>query len=172
MKAILFALLLALSAATLFAEPPQIQTTKSSNTTEFNAVAEVKAYYLQLMKSDPCVKQQFEAVAKRSPLWGDVHSSAAEPQVVSWYPRQDEWDVGKGFYRYDQRFLVIQPIEFGRPKWLEYDFAVVSEFRVLHEGKTQIDPKGGERSEFVSNKITIQFLGFRDLNLSPVKESK
>ena len=46
------------------------------------------------------------------------------------------------------------------------------EFRVLHEGTTQLDPKDANGEELLSNKITVQFLGFRSFSLSPSKKSK
>jgi hypothetical protein len=171
MKLTVLALFLASFAATTVAETQPPEATKSSNI-EFNAAAEVKAYYLKLLEGDQRIKRQFESLAKRSPTWGDAHARAAEPQVIAWYPSQDEWSAGQGFHR-DQRFLIIHPTQFARPKWREYDFAVVSEFRVLHDGTTRIDPKDpDEKDVFVSNKITVQFLGFRELKLNPIKLPK
>jgi hypothetical protein len=161
-----------LSASIGFAAPPPIQTTKSSDKQRFDAPAEIKAFYLKLLESDGTIKRQFDALAKQAKLYGDVHFAPGKPQVVDWYPRRDQWNAGKDFH-YDLHFLVIQPLEFGRPKWLESDSAVVSEFHVLHEGTTQIDPKDlNEKEQLLSNKITIQFLGFRTFALSPTKKSQ
>jgi len=167
MKFAALALYLSLFANAMCANSQPIQTTKSANKA-FNAATEVKTFYLKLLDSDSGFIKEFEAQAKNSSLWGDVHSGTAEPQIVAWYPRQDEWN-DEGFSQ-DQHFLVIQPIEFGRQRWLEYDFAVVSEFRVLREGKSRVDPKDRHAiPKFVSNKITIQFLGFREFKSIPSK---
>jgi hypothetical protein len=165
-------LILLLTASLGFAAPPPIQTTKSSDKKRFDAPPEIKAFYLKLLESDATIKQQFDALAKQSKLYGDVHFGPGEPQVVEWYPHRDQWSAGEGFH-YDQHFLVVQPLKFGRPKWLESNSAVVSEFRVLHNGTTRIDPKDPDQKEhLLSNKITIQFLGFRLFALSPSKKPK
>ena len=169
----MFLIFFLLGASISIAAPPPIQTTKSSDKEEFDARAEVKAFYLKLLESDATIKRQFDALAKKSKLYGDVHFGPGEPQVIDWYPRRDKSGVGEDFH-YDQHYLVIQPLEFGRPKWLESDSAVVSEFRVLHDGTERMDPKDprGRDPQLVSNKITIQFLGFRTFTLSQAKESK
>jgi len=165
-------LILLLAGSIGFAAPPPIQTTKSSDKKRFDVPNEVKAFYLKLLESDATIKRQFDAFAKQSKLYGDVHFGPGEPQVVDWYPHRDQWSAGEDFH-YDQHFLVIHPLEFGRSKWLESDSAVVSEFRVLHEGTTQIDPKDpNEKEQLLSNKITVQFLGFRTFTLTPTKTPK
>jgi hypothetical protein len=165
MKQTFLFLLLATSIG--FAAPPPIQTTKSSDKKRFDAAAEVKAFYLKLLEDNPVVKRQFDALAKKSELYGDAHFGPGEPQVVEWYPHRDQWRAGEDFH-YDQHFLVVQSLEFERPKWLSSSSAVVSEFRVIHDGKTQFDPKDPDEKELlVTNMITIEFLGFRTLVLSP-----
>jgi hypothetical protein len=162
-------LILLLAGSIGFAAPPPIQTTKSSDKKRFDASAEIKAFYLKLIESDATIKRQLDALAKQSKLYSDVHFSPGEPRVVEWYPHRDQWSAGEDFH-YDQHFLVIQPLEFGRPKWLESDSAVVSEFRALHDGTTRIDPKDPENEHLISNKITVQFLGFRTFTLTPTKK--
>jgi len=157
----------------MFADQAPLQIKKSSHTKRFDAAEEVRAYYLNLLKNNLKIKQQFNSLAGQSPFWGDVHSGTGEPQVIAWYPWNDEWDADKGFYHDDEHYLIVQPINFGRAKEFGQDFAVVSEFRVMVDGRTFIDPKDpDEKSHFVSNKITIQFLGFRDLTLKPTPAIK
>jgi hypothetical protein len=141
--------------------------TKSSSSARLDAPTEVKAFYQKLLKTDPDVKRQFETLARKSVLYGDVHFGPGEPQVVEWFPKNDSWD--QNGFRFDQRFLVIQPLAFGRPKQEDYDLAVVSEFHVVHEGKTHLHP-GDPDADFVldSNKITVTFLGFRRFELRPL----
>jgi hypothetical protein len=148
-----------------YADPPTI--TKSSSSAKFDAPSEVKAYYQKLLQTDANAKRQFETLARKSKLYGDVHFGPSEPQVVYWFPKEDSWD--ENGFRYDQRFLVIQPLAFGRPKQEDYDLAIVSEFHVIHEGKTHLNPKDRD-ADFVldSNKITITFLGFRRFELRPL----
>lgn len=168
MKPTLLLFLLAVSSS--LAAPP-IQTTQSSDKKRFDAPTEVKAYYLKLLGSDTTIKRQFDALARQSKLYEDVHFGPGEPQVVEWYPRREQWSAGEDFH-FDEHFLVVHPLEFGRPKWLESDSAVVAEFRVLHEGTTRLDPKDNEKEQLISNKITVQFLGFRSFTLSPTKKSQ
>lgn len=165
-------LILVLLASVGVAAPPPIQTTKTSDKKRFHAPTEIKTFYLQLLESDAAIKRQFDALAKQSELYGDAHFGSGEPQVVDWYPCRDQWSAGKDFH-YDQHFLVIQRLEFGHPKWLESDSTVISEFRVLHDGTTRIDPKdSNEKEQLLSNKITVQFLGFRTFTLTPTKTPK
>lgn len=150
-----------------FADSPAIELTKSSRKERFEAAVEVKAFYKKLLTEHRQVKQQFKALAQRVPFWGDVHCGPVEPQVVEWHPSQNQWDAGKDFHC-DERFLVIHPIEFARPKWQETVGVIVSEFQVIHEGKMQMNED--DRSEkLIKNKITVRFLGFREISIKPVQ---
>ena len=152
----------------VFAADVPLRVEKSSTSQEFDAASEVKAHYVALLKGSATVKKQFDALAKQSKLYGDVHFGAGEPQV-EWHPRRDEWTAGADF-QFDRRFLVIQPLVFGRPKWLSSEAAVVAEFRVLHSGKTRIaegDPD--EKPQLVTNTTRVEFLGFRRFQLTPAR---
>jgi hypothetical protein len=167
-RSVYLTLILATLAATMRAgSPPQLQ--KSSATDRYDAAAEVKTYYAALLETDANVKQQFDSLAKKSSLYGDVHFGPGEPQVVSWYPTQNEFTAGADFH-FNERFLVIQPLTFGRPRLHESDSAVVSEFHVIHDGRTRIDDKDREKEpQLVTNTIKIEFLGFRSFQLSETR---
>ena len=161
-------------AAASFAGDPLLQITKCSNSREFEPSSEVKAFYLKLVADNAEVKRQFEKIAKRSPNYSpeEPHCGPAEPQVVEWFPRTDQWRAPE-YFNYDERYLVIQPLEFGSHGWSEYLGAVVSEFRVLHKGKTKPDPKNPEgKTKIVSDVITIQFLGFQDFVINNSSATK
>lgn len=136
----------------------------------FDVPTEIKEYYRKLLESNATVKKQFDAIARQSELYDSGGFGPGEPQVIEWHPHQQEWDVS-GF-RHDQHFLMIQPLQFGRSKWLESGLSAVSEFHVVHEGKTRVDPKDPKGDVMlISNKITLQFLGFRTLTLTPVEKA-
>jgi len=158
-------LVVGLVAATTDALP---RTQKSSTSQRFDPATEVKAYYAALLSENATVKQQFDSLAKQSALYGDVHFGPGEPQVVTWYPVTNQFTAGANFH-YDERFLVVHPLTFGRPTWHESDAAVISEFRVIHKGKTRVDNNDPEKNpQLVTNTITIEFLGFRRFQLAPI----
>ena len=172
MKTSVFTLILCFVFSLAHADKLVISETKSSKEKRFDPASEVKTYYIQLLKENAEIKKEFNLLASRTENWGDVHSGAAEPQIVAWYPWRDKWNAGEGF-DLDERYLVVQAIDFGVPKWYEHDSAIVSEFRVLHEGTTYIDPNDqNEKERLIMNKITIEFLGFRNFTLAPAQPLK
>jgi len=167
MKALCIALLALGAVPLLRAADGTPQITKSSDSAAFDAGREVKAFYLQLLERDEPVKTAYAALLAQSPGWEDAHPPAQEPRVIPWFPSTSEWNVGKGFYHDDERFLVVQPVGFARAKWSEIDSVVAAEFRAVSDGKMRLDPHDPERVTSVSNQITIQFLGFRSLSAQP-----
>lgn len=78
--------------------------------------------------SDAEAQKQVEALtATQQKDYGD-HYHALAVQVVQWCPYDLEWDVNKGHRQETGRYLVVQKVDFGRSKNVEYDTALVAEF--------------------------------------------
>ena len=146
-----------------------LQRHKESKDKRFDQKTEVAAFYLDLLTHNPTVKRQFDLLARKASSYGDVHFGTDDPQVVEWFPRTGSWSAGENFSD-DTHFLVIQPLSFSRPRQHDYELAVVSEFHVVHTGKTHFEPPTQEEKQTLdSNEITITFLGFRNFKLTPFK---
>jgi hypothetical protein len=158
-----------------FARAGNIEITKESKTQRFIPETEIKLFYQDLIEHNPKVKQQFSALLNSIKNYDpeDSHCDTGEPKAVEWMPAQDEWNVASGF-RSSGHFLIIQPVEFARAKWRERLGTIVSEFAFVCDGKTEIDDNKpySEQAILVSNKISIQFLGFRSLQLLSPKNSQ
>ncbi len=143
------------------------QVTKSSRKS-FKVKDEIKEFYLHLLDGDAAVKKDFESLTASSRETNGGIFSVSDPQIVEWFPSENNWDVSKGFDS-DERYLVVQPVGYGRGKHAGNDSAVVSEFEVVCEGKMKPNAKDPDRGDpqIISNKITITFLGFRTLALAP-----
>lgn len=169
MRLILPLLLLLCSLPLLLSAEPATERHLESKERRFDPKAEVAAFYLHLLAHDPAAKRQFDLLARKALSYGDVHFGTDAPQVVEWFPRIGAANAGVNFST-DTHFLVIQPLAFSRPQQHDYQLAVVSEFHVLHTGKTHYEPPDKEeRQKLDSNEITIRFLGFRQFKLMPLK---
>ena len=165
----LFLLFLLGAASLSFAADKPIARHKTSKKERFEPKAEVAAFYHDLLEQNLTVKRQFDRLASKDESFGDVHFGPGDPQVVEWYPKASSWNAGADFND-DARFLVIQPLTFGRPRQYDYTLVVVSEFQVVHTGKTHYEhPERDADQKLDTNEITITFLGFRNFKLTPVK---
>jgi hypothetical protein len=151
------------------AQAGNIEVTKESSTRKFDPAKEVQAFYQDLLEKNPEVKQQVATRLKSIKDYDpdDAHCGMGDPQTLEWMPARDTWDVESGFQS-SGHFLVIQPVEFARAKWRERLGTLVAEFSFTCDGKTKMDDDtpDGEQPSLIGNKISIQFLGFRSLQLS------
>ena len=174
MKAtITYILVFSMTAFCVAADIPK-RITKSSKKKPLDVKAEIKAFYLQLTISDDKTQKQVESLtAKAQGDYGGIYH-AYEPQVIEWFPRESNWDAWQGSSDMTGRFLVIQPVGYGRSKHAGYDTALIAEFEAVSETtSTKLDPKHEDHeARFLSSKLTITFLGFRDPDLSPTAKSK
>ena len=169
MKA-LITLLLCVTALAHAADKPK-QISKASKK-RLDVEAEVKAFYAQLTDTDSETRKQVDALtAKAREDYGGIYY-ASPPKVVEWFPTESNWDAMRGSDM-TGRFLVIQPIGYGRSKHAGSDTALVAEFEAVYESVSKPDPKHpDEAGTLVSNKLTITFLGFRDPDLKTIKKPK
>jgi hypothetical protein len=174
MKAAICSLLFFCVMAPCIAADAPKQVTKSSKKKQLDAEAEVKAFYLQLTTADAEIKKQIEALTAKTQEDAGGLYHVFDPHVVEWFPSESSWDVGTGLSNSTGRYLVIQPIGYGRGKHAGNDMALVAEFEVESETvSTKIDPKHEERAaHFLSCTLTITFLGFRDPTLTPAAKPK
>ncbi len=143
-----------------------------ASTKRLDVEAEVKNFYLQLTETDPETRKQVEALTARAREdYGSIYY-ASPPKVAEWFPTESNWDARRGSDM-TGRFLVIQPIGYGRSKHAGSDTALIAEFEAVYESVTKLDPKHPDGAVIlVSNKLTITFLGFRDPDLTAIAKPK
>ena len=173
MKTTLLTLVLAGFATAAFATDAPKQTTKTSHK-PLDIGTEVKAFYVQLTKSDPDIQKQVEVLTAKT---RDAEAGLYfpfEPRAVEWFPNERSWDVWKGTSDISGRFLVIQLIGYGRSKYAGYNTALVAEFSIEYEStSSKLDPKHEDRKpRLISNELKITFLGFRSPDLRPALKPK
>jgi hypothetical protein len=147
-------LLICFTATGLFAGEKPTQTTVTPDAPA-DLPRELITYYTHLVETDDAVQKQVARLTARSrEKAGGLFKQWDEPRVVEWLPfsetRTNEGDTVHGHY------LVIQLAGRWRTKDSDADMALVSEFDVHHDERT--------------NKLTITFLGFRDLKLTALKQ--
>ena len=171
MKTTLFLLLSILIPHFATAADPGRQMTKTSTTKEFDPPKEIKAFYLRLLEKDPKVKKQFESLTSDSTEANGGIARNFDPQVVEWFPSESHWGAASGF-DLDEVYLVLQPVGFGRGRATGRDTVIASLFHVIITGKTKYDDAAegaGVSPTLITNKITITFLGFQDIELKALK---
>jgi hypothetical protein len=163
---LLFAII-GFASATLEADPPK-QITKTSRKL-FDIKAEVKEFYLRLLKSDSEVQKQVKSLTAGD--GGDVHPlHSSPPYVLRWIPVEENWNVGTGIGETTARYLVIQTMGYARSRYSEDTTALIAEFEVIEKStSTKPVPKHEtDTPKILSDSITIKFLGLRDPNLVPL----
>ena len=158
---IFVSLFLLLGAMQCFADDaPLPQTTRTSNKS-INVESAIKWFYNELVYSPGRVQSQAEALTAQSRENNGGIYKAFEPQVIDWFPTETEWDAVRDTSTMQGRFLVVQPVGYGRSKHAGYDTALVAEFEAIYVTAPN-----------KPNKLTITFLGFRDPNLLAAPKSK
>jgi hypothetical protein len=121
---------------------------------------EVAAYYAQLVESDEDVQKQIARLTAHSrEKAGGLFKLSEEPQAFEWFPRSESrTEKGDAVHGH---FLVVQTAGRWRTKDSDDDMALIADFDVDYDENT---PQGV--------KLTITFLGFRKIALSPVSSGK
>lgn len=166
---LLFAII-GFASANLAADTPK-QITKTSRKL-FDIKAEVKEFYLRLLKSDSEVQQQVKSLtAEIEEKSGGVHPHhRSPPYVLQWIPVEENWNVHTGIGETTARYLVIQTMGYARSRYSEDTVALIAEFEVIEKStSTKPVPKHEtDTPKILSDSITIKFLGLRDPNLVPL----
>jgi hypothetical protein len=150
-----------------FAADAPLERHKESRRGGFEVEAEVVSFYRYLLANSADVKGQFDRLASQAPSFGDTHFGIDEPYAVEWFPRLDRFRAGEKF-SWDSHFLVFQPLTLGRPGQQDREATIVSEFHVVHEGKKHSASRSNEKIDH--SEITLTFLGFRNIALSPASD--
>lgn len=159
MKKIISILLLSAFTVTGLAADKVKQMKKTSDEL-LDVPKEVVAYYLQLTENDADVQKQVERLTAHSRNEnGGLFKLSEAPRAFEWLPMTEDMTIDT--YRQQGHFLVVQTAGRWRTKDSDADMALVAEFDVDYDADFDENKKGGM-------KLTITFLGFRKLALSPV----
>jgi hypothetical protein len=128
---ILLFVLIGFASSTIAADTPK-QITKAAR--KFQDIkAEVKQFYLHLFQTDPGIQQQVKSVtAGIEEKSGGVHPlHRSPPNVVKWFPVEENWNASTGLGETIARYLVFQTFGYAQSKHSEDDTALISEFEVV-----------------------------------------
>jgi hypothetical protein len=186
MKIVVVTLLFFSFACSMAGEPPP-QRTKSS-AVAFKIEDEVKDFYLHLVDTDRSVQKTVASlIVKTADSSDDVlessapakgpsetrdwfvpgtnhHYQSSQPRVVAWFPGEGNGTVEK--FNREQNYLVIVAVSSSHHHGDSTYGALVAEFHVVHTGTTKLN-KAQTKTELISNKINLTFLGFRQFQLTP-----
>ena len=150
-----------------------LQKHQKSTTKNYDDKGETIAFYKELLEKNSEVKRQFERLISKSPYYGDPHfgHDHDEPTIVEWIPTSVRGRIQEG-YSTDEHLLVFESVSFTRPPFEETEVVIVSEFHVVQVDKEHAVEGEKGPSAVDSDEITITFLGFRDIQLTPIKPAK
>ncbi len=122
----------------------------------------LKEYYLELIEKDEVIKRQFAQLEDAIIGEARVHyHGRSQPTVHAWFPSEVEWGHAKN--EDYEVFLVFHPVSLARSHHEWTEGMIISEFECTT--KHLEDAKGEE----TSSKAVYSFLGFKKMNLEPIK---